>query len=375
MKPIDLKGLKTALVYDRVNKWGGAERLLLSLHKLFPNAPLYTSVYDEKKASWARDFKVIPSFLNSIPLLRSHHELVPFLMPFAFESFDFSPYDLVISLTSAEAKGIVTSPKTVHICFCLTPTRYLWVFDASSDYHNFNVLEPIAKIIKRPVLSVLKKWDEVAMHRPDHYIAISELVQKRLKTYYDADSPVIYPPTTFNYNYTNNVSSEGNYFLMVTRLVSYKKIDLVIKVANQLKLPVLIAGNGPEYSKLKKLAGPTVKMLGFVKEEDLNSLYANCKATIVPGEEEFCLSALETQLAGRPVIAYAKSGVAEIIKPGKTGVLFSDQTEESLTQALQKFSTMTFKESKCRINASRFNYSAFSTNFQKTVSQMIREHE
>ena len=180
--------MKVALVYDRINKWGGAERVLLALHKLFPNAPIFTSVYSPQKAPWANDLKVKPSFLQKYPHVINNHELYPFLMPVAFERFNFTGFDLVISLTSEAAKGIVTKPGTVHICYCLTPTRYLW------SGHEEYFKNPTLRFFSRPVVSYLRKWDKAAAKRPDTFIAISKEVQKRIKKYYGRESMVIYPP-------------------------------------------------------------------------------------------------------------------------------------------------------------------------------------
>lgn len=369
---MDVQKLKVALVYDRVNKWGGAERLLLALHRIFPSAPLYTSVYDKKKAPWAGVFQVKTSFLNKFPGLRARHELIPFLMPLAFESFDFSDFDLVISLSSAEAKGIVTKPGTLHICYCLTPTRYLWAFNTDRGYHHFGILEPLAALFKKPFLSLLKSWDEVACHRPDYYLAVSDLVKNRIAKYYGQDSSVLYPPLDPEV-ISRATSLEKKYFLIVSRLVTYKKIDLAVQVANRLHLPLKIAGRGPEHAYLKQIAGETVQLLGFVPEEDLATLYQGAIAVIVPGQEEFCLSALEAQASGVPVIAYSQSGVAEIIIDGATGVLFDNQNEVDLAHAIEKFSRMVFKADVIRQNAARFSFSAFKSRLTREIEILKRQ--
>ena len=183
--------MKVALVYDRINKWGGAERVLLALHKIFPQAPVFTSVYAPQKASWAKDFEVKSSFLQRFPHVVANHELYPFLMPVAFERFSFADYDLVISLTSEAAKGVITSPKTRHISYILTPTRYLW-----SGYDEY-FKNPVLRTAATPAISYLRKWDKVASHRPDKLVAISKEVQKRITKYYGRDSVVIYPSVEF----------------------------------------------------------------------------------------------------------------------------------------------------------------------------------
>src|SRR5258706_16458730 len=183
-----LESIKVALVYDRVNKWGGAERILLALHKIFPNAPLYTSVYDKKRAPWAQVFRVKTSFLQEIPFIKSHHELFPFLMPIAFESFSFDEYDFVISITSESAKGIITRPSTVHLCICLTPTRYLWS-GYEEYFKNF-----FLRFLTKPIVIYLRHWDKTASGRVDEFVAISKEVKKRIKKYYKKKAKLLYPP-------------------------------------------------------------------------------------------------------------------------------------------------------------------------------------
>src|SRR3989338_4440016 len=195
--------MKVALVYDRVNKWGGAERVLLALHKIFPDAPLYTSVYDNDKAPWAKVFKIKTSFLQNFPFASQNHEFYAPLMPLVFESFSFDEYDLVISVTSEAAKGILTKPQTKHICYCLTPTRYLW-----SGYEDY-FKNPILRFISKQVVFYLRFWDKIASQRPDVLIAISKEVQKRIKKYYDRDSSIIYPPLMLNASNLTHFSGDA----------------------------------------------------------------------------------------------------------------------------------------------------------------------
>src|SRR6266404_9709108 len=276
--------MKVALVYDRINKWGGAERVLLALHNLFPNAPIFTSVYSPAKATWAKKFDVKPSFLQKFSHAVTHHELYPFLMPIAFERFNFSQYDLVISLTSEAAKGIITGPNTIHICYCLTPTRYLW-----SGYQEY-FKNPALRILAAPTVSYLKKWDRVAAKRPDTFVAISQEVQDRIKKYYDRESVVIYPPVELAFSGERLASSLKDknvkpYFLIVSRLskfTKYKRSDLAIQACNELKLPLKIVGEGNWKKELEKMAGPTIEFIGKVDDIKLREYYKNCTALIFP---------------------------------------------------------------------------------------------
>jgi len=365
--------MKVALVYDRLNKWGGAERVLLALHKLFPSAPLYTSVYDRKKTPWADVFNVRTSFLQRFPLAM-RHELYAMLMPIAFESFSFDEFDLVISVTSEAAKGIITKPQTKHICYCLTPTRYLW-----SGYDEY-FKNPILRFLSKPAVWYLKFWDKIAANRPDAFIAISREVQKRIKKHYDQDSEVVYPPLMMwgpvaslppaNAPSPNSVRVVGSpssgatpYFLIVSRLVPYKRIDLAIKAFNKLKLPLKIIGTGSEMERLKRMAGLTVEFLGNLTDKELVRYYSECRALVFPGLEDFGLTILEAQSFGKPVIAFRGGGALETIIEGKTGTFFNEPNIESLTKAIKQFSNLTIDPKDCIGNVRKYSFEKFKESF------------
>jgi len=362
--------MKVALVYDRVNKWGGAERVLLALHELFPNAPLYTSVYDKKNAPWAKVFDVKTSFLQNLPLAQANHELLAPLMPLAFESFSFDEYELVISLTSEAAKGIITKPGTLHVCYCLTPTRYLW--SGYDEYFKDGGL----KFLSNPVVTSLRRWDLAASERPDAYIAISKEVQKRIKKYYGKESVVVYPPLTLNPQpkERKGEKTEEKYFLVVSRLskfTKYKRVDLAIEACNELNLPLKIIGDGSLLEVLKRKAGPTVEFVGKVSDEELGKFYKNSKALIFPGVEDLGLVMIEAQSFGKPVIAFNGGGAREIVIAGKTGILFDNQTASSLIDALKRFKGLKFDSKACRMNAERFSRDKFKKNFLSVVNNLI----
>jgi len=373
--------VKVALVYDRLNKWGGAERVLLALHKLYPDAPLYTSVYDKEKAPWASVFNVKTSFLQKLPFAMNH-ELFATLMPLAFESFSFDEFDLVISVTSEAAKGIITKPKTKHICYCLTPTRYLW-----SGYEEY-FKNPLLKFISKPVVWYLRTWDKIAAQRPDAYIAISKEVQKRIKKYYGRKSEVVYPPLSVfssqlsansqsvlspsvpisrqqaNYNLkTENRELMTEYFLIVSRLVPYKRIDLTVRTFNKLKLPLKIIGMGAEMGRLKTIAGPTIEFLGNLTDKTLIRYYSGCRALIFPGLEDFGLTILEAQNFGKPVIAFRGGGAVETIIERKTGIFFDKPNVKSLIKAIKQFNNMSFDPKDCMENARKFSFERFKKEF------------
>ena len=372
--------MKVALVYDRVNKWGGAERVLLALHELFPKAPLYTSVYNEKLAPWAKIFpKVIPSFLQKVPYASDRHEHFPYLMPLAFETFEFSEYDLVISVTSEAAKGVITKPGTVHICYCLTPTRYLW------SHYNFYFKNPpdsfkrypLFRLISKPHVWYMRKWDLIAAQRPDIYIAISNAVQARIKKYYDRDSQIIYPPTDIkkfkaSKSANHRTPNAGGFFLYVSRLIPYKRADLAIEAFNELGLPLVIVGSGSEEASLKSQAKANIKFVGELTADKLPEYYNKCTALIFPQEEDFGLVAVEAQAAGKPVIAYKAGGALDTVIAGKTGVFFDKQNKDSLIKAVKRFVKMDFNSTKIKKNAKRFSKEIFKREFLLLIDQSIK---
>jgi len=368
--------MKVALVYDRVVKWGGAERVLLVLHEMFPDAPLYTAVFDSGKTPWAKVFpKVIPTYLQKISLFRSFHELLAPLVPMAFETFDFSGFDLVISVTSEAGKGIITKPPTKHICYCLTPTRYLW--SARRLYNKdpqkpFNLI-PFYSSLSKPFLSYTRGWDQIASARPDVMVAISTAVRKRIKKYYYRDSQVIYPPVDTQVfkkasgklpRWTNR----SEYFLVVSRLVPYKKADLVIRAFNLLGLPLVVVGIGSQKRFLKRIAKSNIKFTGFVNDRRLVELYKGARALIYPQVEDFGMTSVEAQALGVPVIALKKGGAQDTVIEGKTGIFFDKQTVDSLVDAVKRFDRMKFKTQNLVDNAENFSKNRFKKNLSYLIN-------
>lgn len=364
--------MKVALVYDRVNKWGGAERVIIALRKIFPDAPLYTSVYKEDRASWAKKIPVKTSFLQKIPFASSHHEFLGVLMPLAFESFNFDEYDLVISVTSEAAKGIIVKPHTRHYSIVLTPTRYLW-----SGYEEYFSNE-LFRVVTFPVVIFLRFWDNLAARRPDDLIAISATVKARIEKYYGLHSQIIYPPLMMRVPRTSarvsplavrsSKDEKPGYFLVVSRLVPYKRIDLAVRAATKLGLPLKVIGSGNMLKKLKKMAGPTVQFLGQVTEEELKTFYANCRALIFPGVEDFGLTMVEAQAFGKPVIALRAGGAEEIVIDGKTGDFFDKPTVAALSEVLKSFRPSRYNSLDCKKNAQRFSFERFKRKILSVVS-------
>lgn len=347
--------------------------MLLALHKLYPEAVLFTSVYDSQTAAWAKIFpKINTTFLQQIPFAQTSHELFPWLTQLAFESFDFSSYDIVISLTSAEAKSIITKPETLHICYCLTPTRYLW-----QDYFTYlknpglGLLDPFARLLLSIKGKSLRLSDQVAASRPDYYLAISQTVKKRIAKYYKRECEVIYPGADTDYFSppANSSPSKEPFFLVVSRLVPYKGIDYVIETFNRLNFKLKIIGIGREAERLKRLAGANIEFLGELTDKTVISYYQKCQALIVSGEEDFCLTAVEVQSCGKPVIAFNKGGATETVSES-TGIFFNTQSSLSLTEALKQFDKKHFAPEDCRNQALQFSLSRFKIDFPEKIETL-----
>lgn len=358
--------MKVALVYDRVNKFGGAERVLCQLHDIFPDAPLYTLVHDPNKAQWSSKFNVIPTYLNKIPFLRSRHEILAPFASMAFETFNFSDFDIVISITSSDSKAIITPPGTFHLCLCLTPTRYFW--SGESEYINDWKMKLIPNFIKE----YLKQVDLLNSQRPDRYIAISNEVKKRINTYYNRESTIVYPSIEDKfYSIKSPVpNKERGYYLVVSRLVKYKKVDQVILSFNYTGLPLTIVGTGSDMNFLKSIANSNIKFVGEASDNELIKLYRHAKATIFPQLEDFGLVPIESQACGTPVIAYGSGGALETVVGGKTGTFYPEQTPESMTQAVLKFAKLKIDPQDCIKNALRFSPVTFRKNIMSVLTEL-----
>ena len=350
---------KVALVYDRVNKWGGAERVLLALHEMFPAAPLYTAVYDQNRAPWAKVFpQVIPTFLQKFPLAKSNHELYPWLTPMAFESLNFDNYDLVISVTSADAKGIITKPGTFHLCYCLTPTRYLW---SHEDFYKSQTSS-----FFHPLFNYLKSWDLIASRRPDAYLAISKTVQSRISSFYSQTSSVVYPPVDVDiYSQPAPAPNLKDFFLYVGRLVAYKQAGILVEIFNDLKLPLAIIGTGALEPKLKASAASNIHFLGQVTETELTAHYQHAQAVIFMHEEDFGLVPVEAHAAGTPVIGLNRGGTTETVIHGQTGLLLNSVSE--LKNAILNFDPTRFDREFIKSHAQKFAKDRFKGEFQRAL--------
>ncbi|MFA7309094.1 MAG: glycosyltransferase [Patescibacteria group bacterium] len=360
-----------AIVCDWMTNWGGAERCLMAVHEIWPDAPIYTLMYDEKKMPEFKDADIRTSYLQKMPLAKKKWQFYLHYMPCAIEQFDLTQYDIVISMSHVVAKGVMTKPSALHICYLYSPTRYMldyyYLYVAYVRFTPFKIIDSVLKNIVRAKLHVLRQWDYIAAQRPDHIVTISNYIQKRTKKYYRRESTVIYPPVdTQKFQISAHVE---DFYLVVGRQVDYKRTDIVIDAFNTLKKPLIIIGNGPNLKKIKQAAGPTVQVLGRLSDEEVATYYSRCKGFIFPQEEDFGITPLEAQAAGRPVIAYRAGGAMETVVENKTGVFFDTQTPESLIDAIERFEKIQFSPEECRKNAEKFNLSSFKESFQSFVEK------
>jgi len=363
--------MKVALVHDYLNQYGGAERVLEALAEIYPQAPVYTLIYNREIAERILpERQIFASFLQKAPLIKKHHRYFPPLMPLAVEKFDLSEYDVVISDSAAFTKGVITKPETLHICYCHTPIRYAWD-DCHKYIEEFNM--PFwAKSFVPFFMNYLRIWDREASYRVDDFICNSEYVAQRIRKYYKREATVIYPPTDIE-KFSPGGKTE-DYFLMVGRLLVYKRFDMAIEAFNRLELPLKIIGTGPELKKLKKAANWNIEFLGDVDDKTLKKYYQGCQALILPQEEDFGIVAVEAMACARPVIAYRAGGAEESVKEGKTGIFFNEQKIGALVEAVKNFRPEKFNPEKIRLHAEQFGKNIFKDKIRKFVENRYYEY-
>lgn len=373
--PKESSKLKVAIVHDFLTYWGGAEQVLLSLHHIYPDAPIYTLLYDEKMDKYFPDARIRVSFLGKLPnFLRKRKKFMLPLMPTAAETFDLSGFDLVISSSGSFAKGVIVKPRTLHVSYCHAPTRFLW--DWYNNYLEENHIGKIKKLVVVPILHLMRIWDRSASERVDFYVANSQNTARRIKKFYGRDSEVIYPPVDFTkFSAMKNLPSvpEKDYYLIVSRLSPYKKIDIAITAFNKMNLPLVIIGEGSDRRRLEKMAEDNIKFLGFQDEEHLAAYYQGAKALIFPGGDDFGITIVEAMSFGKPVLAYGRGGALETVIPGKTGELFMSEVPEILADGVRRMSRdmEKYDAQEIKAHAEKFSRENFENEFKKFVDEHL----
>lgn len=346
--------MKVAIIHDWLTIYGGAESIIRILHDMFPDAPIYTTVYD--RDNMPDDFKAMDirtSFLQKMPFAKKKYTSYLMLMPRAFEQFNMEEYDLVISSNTSCSKGVITGANTLHICYCNTPMRYGWDF-----YHEYRMGKgALARFLISGMMKKIRMWDRLSADRVDTFIANSYNVSRRIRKHYKRESTVIYPPVRTSM--FKKSSRQEDFYLVVSRLVPYKRVDLVVEAFTKMNLPLVVIGGGSQYKEIAAKAGANVQMLGRVDDDVVLDYMERCKAFLFPGEEDFGITPIEAEACGKPVIAYGRGGALETIVEDRTGVFFYEQTMEAVIGAVRRFEGMQFDADVIRTWAERFSEERF----------------
>jgi len=362
--------MKVALVHEFFCNLGGSDQVAATLHQLYPEAPVFTLLVSKrnKGAELLKGMDLRTSFLQRLPMARRWHEpYLPFF-PLAIESFDLTGYDLILSSSHVCAKGVIPAPEALHLCYCHTPARYAW--DLGPLY--FARLNPLLRVYAAVVMHRLRMWDVSASARVDHFIANSSFVAQRIRRYYRRSAAVIHPPVDTGFFTPGD--EEGDYWLVVSRLTAYKRLDLAVEAFTQSGLPLVVIGEGPERRRLERRAGPNVKFLGEATRSQVRDAMRACRGLIYPGKEDFGITPVEAQATGRPVVALGAGGALESVVDGVTGVLFGEQTVEALCEAVTRCATLPFERETIRHHALQFDQSVFRRRMTRFVEEKWEEH-
>lgn len=361
--------MKIALVHDYLSQHGGAERVLKAFHEIWPEAPVFVLFHDKKKIDDFEHADIRESFLAKLPFGRTKYQWYLPWMPFATERHNLHEFDVVLSSTSAFAKGVLTRPDTLHISYCHTPTRYLW-----TDTHEYIEELKYNRLIKAALPRLiyhLRLWDKMSVDRVDHFIANSGTVRSRIQKYYRRESDIIYPPVDIDNFFINK--DIGDYFIAGGRLVPYKRFDLLVQVFNRLRWPLIIFGDGPEGEKLKKFAKNNIRFVGRISDEEKAALLSRARALIHPQVEDLGITPIESMACGRPVIAYPVGGATETVIPNETGIFFTSQNWESLLDTILHFNYENWDSVKIREHAERYGAEAFKERVKRYIEDRYAE--
>lgn len=359
--------MSLVLIHDWLNQIGGAEDVLEKLVDRYPGAPIYTSIYaPELMPAPYRRWPIRTSFMDRLPGVHRHHQPYLPLYPLAFERFDLRGHTVLLSNKSGFCHGVRKPEGARHICYCLTPTRYVWNFD---DYAGREGLGPAVRLALQPMLAWMRRWDRRAADGVDTFIAISTAVQERIARIYKRELTIIYPPVDTTRFAAAPSAARGRYLLSLGRLIPYKRVDLAVEACTRLGLELWVAGSGRDRARLEKLAGPTIRFLGRVPEAEVPGLFANARAFLFPGLEDFGIAPVQALAAGTPVVAFAGGGALDTVRDGENGVLFREQTVESLAAALDRLDGLEFERAAVRATAAPFDTAVFLAQIADAVAR------
>jgi len=364
--------MKVALVHDFLKEYGGAERVLEAMHEIWPQAPVFTSFYlSEKMPDSFKSWDIRVSKIQKIPVISKISKIFTFFYPFVFESMDLREYDVVISSTASFAKGVITKPNQLHICYCHTIPRFLYGYPLETSRRKIWFLKPALAVLD----FFLRIWDHSAAQRVDEFVVNSDEVRKRVAKFYRKTAAIIYPPVDLKKFKIGSYLEGADYYLVVSRLSAYKNIDLAILACQKLNEKLKIVGTGREGERLRKLARSKVEFLGWVDDEQLADCYRKAKAVLFPGEDDFGIVPVEAAACGKPIVALAAGGALETIIQHTTGEFFTKPTVESLIGVLEHFDPGKYKPENCRKQAEKFSKEHFMTDFANFVEKKWKEKE
>jgi glycosyltransferase involved in cell wall biosynthesis len=359
--------MRIAIVHDHMNQMGGAERVIAAIHETFPEAPIFTTIVDwEILRPELSKADIRPSWMQKLPGWKKHFKKYLPFFPLAIESLRVKDYDLILSSSSHFAKSAIKGPNALHICYCYTPMRFAWDYENYVKRENLNVLYRSCLPL---IIARLRRWDQQTKDRPDHYVAVSSAVKARIKRIYEKDAEIIFPPV--DVQKYRPMEKPDDFYLIVSRLNSIKRIELAVEAFNILGLPLKIIGAGPFYKTLKGMARANVTFLGRLPDPEVAQYYAACKALIFPGEEDFGIAPLEANAAGRPVIAFKGGGALDTVREGLNGLFFEESTSQSLMGAVKSFENgkNNFAPHKIREHALLFDREVFKDKMRLYISR------
>jgi glycosyltransferase involved in cell wall biosynthesis len=360
--------MRVAIVHYWLVGMRGGEKVVEALCELYPEADIFTHVYvPEKVSDRINQHKIIPTFINSLPRASKMYKTYLPLMPLALEQLDLRGYDLIISSESGPSKGIIPSSDAIHVCYCHTPMRYIW-----NMYHDYrSSAGPLARLMMPPLSHYLRMWDVTSAARVDSFVANSATVARRIHRYYGADSVVIHPPVDTDAFSIAAPSELGDYYLMAGELVSYKRPDLAVRAFNEMGLKLVVIGGGEMLDEIRRLAGPTVTVLGAQPFDVLKQHYARCRALIFPGEEDFGMVPVEAMASGRPVVAFGRGGATETVEKGLSGIFFAEQTVEAISSAVKSLAGIEIDPEKIAAHAKQFGRDQFFQKMRTHIDNLL----